>query len=194
MTSGRTSSPSITSARRASMKSTTMVASGPMTRSTDEWLMSRSCQSAMSSSAASACARTSRARPQTFSASTGLRLWGIAEEPFWPGANGREPAPVAPELGPPARALEAEGDRLGVDAVRPPDHERVAVALGLHADGLPEAIDPGEQEVGGIAQLECEGRVDHVARGEPEVQEAALVADRLRHRRHERDHVVLDLV
>src|SRR5690606_40924340 len=29
--------------------------------------------------------RTIRASPVRFSVSTGLRLWGIAEEPFWPG-------------------------------------------------------------------------------------------------------------
>ena len=56
MASGRTSRPSTTPARRASMKSSTMVASGAITRSTDEWLMSRSCQSAMFSSAASGVA------------------------------------------------------------------------------------------------------------------------------------------
>ena len=43
---------STTPVRRASMKSSAIVASGAITRSTDEWLMSRSCQSAMFSSAA----------------------------------------------------------------------------------------------------------------------------------------------
>jgi hypothetical protein len=53
-----------------------------MTRSTDEWLMSRSCHSAMFSSEASALVRTRRARPLTCSQPTGLRLWGMADEPF----------------------------------------------------------------------------------------------------------------
>jgi hypothetical protein len=56
-----------------------------MTRSTDEWLMSRSCQRVTSSSAGVTVERTSRASPVRFSLSTGLRLCGIAEEPFWPG-------------------------------------------------------------------------------------------------------------
>ena len=47
--------------------------------------MSRSCQSATFSSAGVTMPRTSRARPVRFSVSTGLRLCGIAEEPFWPG-------------------------------------------------------------------------------------------------------------
>ena len=47
--------------------------------------MSRSCHSATFSSAGTTAARTTRARPVRFSLSTGLRLCGIAEEPFWPG-------------------------------------------------------------------------------------------------------------
>ena len=55
-----------------------------MTRSTDECEMSRSCQSAMFSIAAIALPRSSRARPQICSQPIGLRLCGIADEPFWP--------------------------------------------------------------------------------------------------------------
>ena len=47
--------------------------------------MSRSCHSATFSSAGTTAARTMRARPVRFSLSTGLRLCGIALEPFWPG-------------------------------------------------------------------------------------------------------------
>ena len=46
--------------------------------------MSRSCQSATSSSAGTTAARTTRASPQRFSLRIGLRLCGIALEPFWP--------------------------------------------------------------------------------------------------------------
>ena len=46
--------------------------------------MSRSCHSATFSIAGTAMPRTRRARPVTFSVSTGLRLCGIAEEPFCP--------------------------------------------------------------------------------------------------------------
>ena len=50
--------------------------------------MSRSCQSATFSSPTSAFARTTRARPQIRSAVIGFRLCGIADDPFWPRANG----------------------------------------------------------------------------------------------------------
>ena len=50
--------------------------------------MSRSCQSATFSSPTIDAARTTRASPQIRSATFGLRLCGIAEEPFMPWANG----------------------------------------------------------------------------------------------------------
>ena len=54
-------------------------------RSTDECEISRSCHNATFSIAGSAYERTIRASPVRFSDKTGLRLWGIADEPFWPG-------------------------------------------------------------------------------------------------------------
>ena len=50
--------------------------------------MSRSCHRATSSSPAWALPRSTRARPATCSDLIGLRLWGIALEPFWPAPNG----------------------------------------------------------------------------------------------------------
>ena len=47
--------------------------------------MSRSCHSATFSIAGTTAMRTRRARPVRFSVSTGLRLWGMALDPFWPG-------------------------------------------------------------------------------------------------------------
>ena len=55
-----------------------------ITRSTEEWLMSRSCHRGMFSREASALVRRSRESPQRFSAEMGFFLWGMAEEPFWP--------------------------------------------------------------------------------------------------------------
>src|SRR5579884_2055351 len=57
--------------------------------------MSRSCQSATFSSPTSACERTTRASPQIRSATTGLRLCGIADEPFWPRPNGSCTSPTS---------------------------------------------------------------------------------------------------
>jgi hypothetical protein len=50
--------------------------------------MSRSCQSATFSRPVTAVARTTRARPQIRSETIGLRLCGIADDPFWPLPNG----------------------------------------------------------------------------------------------------------
>ena len=57
--------------------------------------MSRSCHSAMFSIAAMALPRSSRARPQICSQPIGLRLCGIADEPFWPFANGSSTSPIS---------------------------------------------------------------------------------------------------
>ena len=49
--------------------------------------MSRSCQVTTFSKAGMTVARTTRASPVRFSDRTGLRLCGIADEPFWPSAK-----------------------------------------------------------------------------------------------------------
>ena len=59
-----------------------------MMRSTELCEMSRSCHSAIFSSAASEFARTTRASPQICSLDTGLRLCGIAELPRCSPPNG----------------------------------------------------------------------------------------------------------
>ena len=72
-----------------------MKLSGRITRSTDECEMSRSCHSATFSSAAIALARISRASPTICSQPIGLRLCGIADEPFWPLPNGSSTSPIS---------------------------------------------------------------------------------------------------
>ena len=59
-----------------------------MMRSTLLWLMSRSCQRATFSSAATALPRSTRARPVRRSQVMGLRLCGMALLPFWPLVKG----------------------------------------------------------------------------------------------------------
>ncbi len=99
------------------MKPSVAVASGAIIRSTDECEMSRSCQSATSSSAGTTAARTMRARPHRFSLRIGLRLWGIALEPFWPdgerlfGLADLGALPVAHVRGEPLDAGGQEGER-----------------------------------------------------------------------------------
>ena len=57
--------------------------------------MSRSCHRATFSNAAMALARSSRARPTICSQPIGLRLCGIADEPFWPLPNGSSTSPIS---------------------------------------------------------------------------------------------------
>ena len=53
-----------------------------------------------------------------------------------PSSAACEALPVAVELEGPAGELDAERDRLGVDAVRAPDHDRFAVLLRAPDDGV----------------------------------------------------------
>ena len=59
-----------------------------MMRSAELWLMSRSCQSATFSSATMALPRSTRAQAGQAFPRIGLRLCGMAREPFWPLVNG----------------------------------------------------------------------------------------------------------
>ncbi len=72
-----------------------MLASGSTIRSTELWEMSRSCQRATSSSPLTRYPRSTLASPQRRSERTGLRLWGMAELPFWPGLNGSSTSPIS---------------------------------------------------------------------------------------------------
>ena len=58
-----------------------------MIRSTELWEMSRSCHRATSCIPACRLPRSTRDKPLIVSALIGLRLWGIALEPFWPALN-----------------------------------------------------------------------------------------------------------
>ena len=64
-----------------------MATSGSATRSVEECEMSRSCHSGMPSMTGTSWARAILASPQIRSERTGLRLCGIAEEPFCPCAE-----------------------------------------------------------------------------------------------------------
>ena len=218
-----------------------------------------------------------RARPVRFSVSTGLRLCGMADEPFWPGAkyssasstsvrcrwrisvasrsieeaitpsvaknmawrsrgmtcvetgSGLQPEllgdmlfdarvdigegadragdgagrdllarrdqarAAARELGIGLRQLDAEGGRLGVDAVAAADGERVLVLEGAPLQRGEQRVEVGEQDVGGAHQLHGEAGVEHVGRGHALVHEARVGADDLGEMRQEGDDVVLGL-
>ena len=99
---------------------------------------------------------------------------------------------VAVELERPAGQLQAERRRLGVHAVRAPDRERVAVLLGSRDDRGERACRcPARIRRAGLLDLERERGVEHVRRGQPVVEPAALLAEPLRDGVDERGDVVL---
>ena len=109
-----------------------------------------------------------------------------------PVAGPAQPLDVAAHLQRPQRELHAERRRLGVDAVRAPDHRRVAVLVRLRRDRRVE-LDRGlDEQVGGTRELQRERGVDDVARRQPVVHPGALgLADALLHHVDERGDVVL---
>src|SRR5512133_1195770 len=102
--------------------------------------MSRSCHSATSSSPTTEAARTTRARPQSRSATTGLRLCGIAELPFWPRPKGSWTSPTSERERRQELCVAVARDHLGDDWL---GHEAEAsagdalhlwIAAAVHAD------------------------------------------------------------
>ena len=74
-------------------------------------------------------------------------------------------AAVAPQLLAPDQALEAEGDRLGVHAVRPPDHHRAPVRPGQVPRRAPQRAAASRPSTAPASpQLQRERRVDQVRR------------------------------
>ena len=141
--------------------------------------MSRSCQSATFSKPTIAAARTTRARPQIRSATFGLRLCGIADEPFMPAANGSSTSrtsvrarwriSVANRSSDVAHQRE-RAEQLGVAVAR--DHLR-RERIGLEAEplagdplhlGVEAGVGPdGARELADAVRLErahepCRGR------------------------------------
>ena len=102
-----------------------------------------------------------------------------------------DPRPIANEPERPAGELQPEGGRLGVNAVRAPDRDRVAMLLraGDHRGERP--LDPVEHENARIADLERERGVEDVRRREAVVEPATVLPELLRHRVDERGDVVM---
>ena len=102
-----------------------------------------------------------------------------------------QPLARAGELGIGDRELDAEGGRLGVDAVRAADGRRLLVLEGAALQRGEELVDVGDQDVGGARELHVEAGVEHVRRGHAGMHEPRLGADDLGKMRQEGDHVVL---
>jgi hypothetical protein len=89
-----------------------------------------------------------------------------------------QPLQVSPRLGEPEGGLEPEHHGLGVNAVGAPDTEGFLVADGETAEGLPEALQTREEEIGGRDHLEGLRGVHHVGGGHADVHVAGICADR----------------
>src|SRR2546421_73769 len=132
------------------------------TRSAEDCEMSRSCQSGTFSSPTVACDHLRRQRvrleAEAFArAPLDLRL----ELRVGPHRSGELPdavrleralqaGPVPVELEHPARELPPERRRLGVNSVRMPDTDGVAVLLGSRRDDREHLVDAFEQQSPGV--------------------------------------------
>ena len=97
------------------------------------------------------CERTTRASPLIVSAEIGLRLWGIADEPFWPGLN---PSTHLADLG----ALEVaqlDGDQLARRRHRRQRAEELGVAVAGDDLGRRHRAQPEP-----LADVRLDRRVD----------------------------------
>ena len=106
--------------------------------------MSRSCHSAWSSIPATAKPRRSRASPVRRSERIGLRLCGMADEPFWPARNGSWTSPISVcwrlRTSTANRSIEPPVTAIAVE------ERGVAVALDdLRADGVGREAEIGER-------------------------------------------------
>ena len=79
----------------------------------------------------------------------------------------------------PAGELETERRRLGVDAVRAADRQCLAMLLGARDDGDERAVDPGEDQRAGVADLKRERGVEDVGGRQAVVEPAPLLAETL---------------
>ncbi len=97
---------------------------------------------------------------------------------------------VATGLGVPERGLEAEDHGLGVDAVGAAHAQGVAMPARQRPEHRPVALEPGQQEVGGLLELQRERGVHHIRRREAHVDVPGVGPERLLQVRQEGDHVV----
>ncbi len=95
----------------------------------------------------------------------------------WAKASSRR-ADVAVGLEGEAGEPQAEGRRLGVDAVGAADAERVAVLQRPLDQGVAVGAGAGDDDLAGPAQLQRQRRVEHVGGGEAVMDPAPVLADR----------------
>src|SRR5581483_5961734 len=91
-----------------------------------------------------------------------------------------EARPVAIKLERPPRELPAERRRLGVDAVGPADANRVPVLFGPLNHGRNRAVEPLEEELAAVLDLQRKSSVDDVRRREAVVDPTPFFTELLR--------------
>ena len=91
----------------------------------------------------------------------------------------------------PERELHAKGHGLGVHAVRATNHRCAAMFGRSPANRLQQRVDVVENDVAGLSHLQGECGIEHVGRGQTEMQPPGRRTDALGHSGRKRDHVVL---
>ena len=89
------------------------------------------------------------------------------------------------------RELQPEGDRLGVNAVTPPNHRRHLVTARLVADHAAQIADVVEQDFACLAQLNRKRGIENVGGSKPLMNPACGRANRRRHVFQKRDDIVI---
>ena len=102
-----------------------------------------------------------------------------------------KPGASALKLGMSRSELEAEGGRLGVDAMRAADGRGELVLEGAALERREQRIDVGDENVARPPELHGEAGVEHVGAGEAEMDESRLRADEFGEVGQEGDHVML---
>ena len=135
---------------------------------------------------------------QTYSSTAGSMLAKVPTAPemapvaiFSRAAS--QAAAVARHLGVPAGEFEAEGHRLGVDAVRAPHADGVLMLEGAVPDRFEEHVEIGEEFVGGLDHLHRQAGIENIGGGHPLVDEAGFGADEFGDGGEKGDDIVLDL-
>jgi len=106
------------------------------------------------------------------------------------GRRGGQAGPAAPHLVVVIGELDPEAERLGVNPVGPARHHGEPVPHRLGGERRLEAGRVVVNLAGRVSELGGQSRVDHVGGGEPQVEEAPLVADGLLDRLDERGDVM----
>ena len=101
-----------------------------------------------------------------------------------------QPRPAARELGMSVSELEAEGGRLGVDAMRAADGRGQLMLEGAALEGGEQRVDVGDENVARAPELDGEAGVEHVGAGHPLMHEPGVRPDEFGEVGEEGDDVV----